>query len=571
MLLKRLLLLCTLVMLMLAALSTSAQTRTPTPTLTPSPTPRTRTVNTSRLRNATRGLQLNAAADEFPPACWQPSSDVAGWNVANPVASGQLTEQSALNRNDGALMRITEAYFPAICSTQPLSGAAAVSPGGRTVTPLTWTYDGTPLHYEGFFDPYNVVQLPLSAYREPGIWRLSVTGPQPYEIQIRVPPANGPFGLLDPFNGGYLVGGFTPGERVLGILYGSTNDELIDAFEITIDGSGYGAIDGFRFQPPAALYLVGNQGHGLYYPAGTVLFGGERTDIPGIEDGLQPDDVYAYLRANYFEGGDVSASSVTGTCGPFSLRLFVGGQAQRAGNTNVRIRNNPSRSAQQIGLINNNTPAAVLDGPQCVDNVPWWQINYNGVIGWAAEAADGLILLAPAGGSAPPANNNPPPANNVPSATPFVPTLIPTEVPVVSTSGLEHWQTPTYGTYDLVSGFTPDPYPVGVTSGGSVNVSYLGGSCVGYATGAPDVSLNYTSGSFPFLRIYFIGDGDATLIVNDASGGWHCNDDSYGSRNPSLDFGSPASGQYDIWLGSYSAGTFVGGTLYFTELENNHP
>lgn len=564
---KRLLLLCTLIICMMTALATSAQTRTPTP----SPTPRTGAVNRSALRSTTRGLQLNAAADELPPACWLPSENVTGWNVANPVASGQLTDQPALNRNDGGLIRITEAYFPAICSTQPLSGAAAVSPGGTSVTPLTWTYGGSPLHYEGFLDPYYVAQLPLTAYREPGIWRLSVSGPQPYEIQIRVPPANGPFGLLDPVNGGYLVGGFTPGERVLGILFGSTNDELIDAFELTIGASGYGSIADYRFEPPAVVYLIGNQGHGFYYPLGTVLYGGERTDIPGIDDGLQPDDVYAYLRSSYFGAIDGSSSvPAASTCGGFTLRLVVGGQARRAGNTNVRIRANPARGAQQLGLINNNTPAAVLDGPQCVGDVPWWQVNYNGIVGWAAEAADGLILLAPVR-SAPPVNNNPPPVGNAPTVPPLEPTLAPTEVPVVSSATLEPWQGPTYGTYDLVSGFSPDPYPVGLTSGGSVDVSYLGGGCVGFAANNPDVRLNYTGGGFPMLRVYFIGAGDTTLIVNDASGGWHCSDDSFGGSNPSLDFGSPASGQYDIWVGSYSAETFVSGTLYFSELDSNHP
>lgn len=263
-------------------------------------------------------------------------------------------------------------------------------------------------------------------------------------------------------------------------------------------------------------------------------------------------------------------------CGGYTTRLTRGGQAQRSRGNNVRIRSNPSRSAQQIGTINSNTAVAVLDGPQCVDNVPWWQVNYNGVIGWAAEAADGLTLLVPVG-SAPPANN-PPAGNtgNVPTivpTVPFVPTnppvFIPTEVPPAPAGTLNYGASPNYGTVDLVSGFSPDPYPVGITSGGSVDVAYLG--CVGYATFAPDFRLYYTGGSFPLLRIYFIGSGDTTLIINDPGGGWHCIDDSYGTTNPSLDFSSPMSGQYDIWVGSYSAGVNVGGTLYITELDGNHP
>lgn len=565
-------LLFSLLFLCFAAASVDAQR-----TSTPSPTPRRGAVNRTRVRNVVRGLQLNAAADEYLPACWTPSASVSAWNVANPLTSGQLTDLSFLSRGDDVVMRIAEAIFPAICSTEALTGAVVISPGGATLPALSWTYDGTPPHYEGFTDPYNVAQLPLAAYRQPGVWRLSVSGPQPYEIQIRVPAPSGPFALLDPINGGYLIGGFTPGENVLGVLYSSLNDDLQDAFEFTVDANGYGSIDGHRFEPPAALYLVGDRGSGWYYPFGTVLFGGDRTDIPGIEDGVQPDEMYALLRSVYFDASSPPPVAQAATCGGVTLRLAVGGQARRAGNTNVRIRNNPSRSATQIGLINNTTPVSVLAGPQCVSGVPWWQVNYNGIVGWAAEAADGLTLLAPVG-SAPPPANNVPPGGNVPTLVPtvrFVPTdtpvFIPTDPPVVSTGTLDFGAAPNFGSVDLTSGFSPDPYAVGLVSGGSVDVSYLGGACVGYATAAPDFRLHYTSGGFSLLRIYFVGGGDTTLIINDPFGGWHCSDDSFGALNPSLDFGSPASGQYDIWVGSYSVGTSVSGTLYVTEQEGNHP
>jgi hypothetical protein len=267
-----------------------------------------------------------------------------------------------------------------------------------------------------------------------------------------------------------------------------------------------------------------------------------------------------------FEPAPVAPSGLV--CGGYTTRLVVGGQAQRAGGTNVRIRNNPSRSAQQIGLINNNTPAVVLDGPQCVDNVPWWQLNYNGIVGWAGEAADGLILLAPAGNVPAVQPTQPPPQPVLPTHTPVV--IVPTAPPPAA-SGLNYGLSPNFGSAALASGFTPDPYTVGITSGGSVDASYLGGSCLGFATSAPHFRLKYTSGSFPLLRFYFIGSGDTTLIINNPNGGWHCVDDSYSTLNPTIDFNSPASGQYDIWVGSYSSGNFVSGTLYITEVDSNHP
>lgn len=136
---------------------------------------------------------------------------------------------------------------------------------------------------------------------------------------------------------------------------------------------------------------------------------------------------------------------------------------------------------------------------------------------------------------------------------------------------LDFSKPPNYGSTSLTSGFVPDPFTVGITSGGSVNVSYLGGGCTGFATSAPDFSVNYTAGAFPTLRFYFVGNGDTAMIVNDPTGTYRCADDSFGTLNPTIDFNSPSSGRYDIWIASFSAGTFVSGTLFVTENTGNHP
>jgi hypothetical protein len=44
-----------------------------------------------------------------------------------------------------------------------------------------------------------------------------------------------------------------------------------------------------------------------------------------------------------------------------------------------------------------------------------------------------------------------------------------------------------------------------------------------------------------------------------------CNDD-YGGLNPMVEINNPQPGQYDIWVGSYTSGQYVGGTLKITEL-----
>jgi hypothetical protein len=66
------------------------------------------------------------------------------------------------------------------------------------------------------------------------------------------------------------------------------------------------------------------------------------------------------------------------------------------------------------------------------------------------------------------------------------------------------------------------------------------------------------------------GSGDTTLLINDASGNWHCNDDSSG-LNPMVSINNPPSGQYDIWVGSYRAGENLSSQLFITELRSQTP
>ena len=109
-------------------------------------------------------------------------------------------------------------------------------------------------------------------------------------------------------------------------------------------------------------------------------------------------------------------------------------------------------------------------------------------------------------------------------------------------------------------------------------MSDLGESgCYGYATAGPSIDVNYTAGSAPLLRFYFVADNpgdDTVIIVSDAQGAWVCDDDydySGGIVDPTVDFANPSGGTYDVWVASYHSGETISGTLYITELEANHP
>ncbi len=146
----------------------------------------------------------------------------------------------------------------------------------------------------------------------------------------------------------------------------------------------------------------------------------------------------------------------------------------------------------------------------------------------------------------------------------------PVECTPVASTTLDYTKSPIYGSADLGNGFTPDPHTVGFTAGGPVDASYLGGGCSGFATSAPDFRFNYTSGA-SLLRLYFIGAGDTTMVINDPVGTFHCADNSFATLNPTIDFNNPASGSYDVWIGSHASGTVVAGTLSLTGLAGNHP
>lgn len=140
-------------------------------------------------------------------------------------------------------------------------------------------------------------------------------------------------------------------------------------------------------------------------------------------------------------------------------------------------------------------------------------------------------------------------------------------------SGINYACTPNYGEVSLASGFTPDPFTIHMTSGGSINVLEQGlpAECRGNVTTAPDFRLRLTSNSAR-LRIYFVADtsgSDTTLMVNSSNATWLCNDDyPNASLNPLVEISNAAAGQYDIWVGSFSSGEFVSGTLYITELDS---
>ena len=137
----------------------------------------------------------------------------------------------------------------------------------------------------------------------------------------------------------------------------------------------------------------------------------------------------------------------------------------------------------------------------------------------------------------------------------------------------QNWQgSPTYGEYTLSTGFTPDPASYALTAGGSNTATDIDPGCRGFIADSPDVRVQFTAGSLP-LRFY-VDDpthADTTLVINGPDGQWYCNDDWGSTLQPVVDFTPAQSGQYDIFVGSYSEDEYPSVNLYVTELTSNAP
>ncbi len=77
-------------------------------------------------------------------------------------------------------------------------------------------------------------------------------------------------------------------------------------------------------------------------------------------------------------------------------RLTVGQLARVTPGTPNRLRATPSTRGDILDLMPGGTVLRVLDGPICAEDFSWWQVDYNGVIGWTVEGMNFDYWLEPA-------------------------------------------------------------------------------------------------------------------------------------------------------------------------------
>lgn len=127
--------------------------------------------------------------------------------------------------------------------------------------------------------------------------------------------------------------------------------------------------------------------------------------------------------------------------------------------------------------------------------------------------------------------------------------------------------TPNYGEIRLSPGFTPDPVLTSVQAGGSINANARLKNCSGYISSAPDLRLHWNGNGTLNLKISAVSNSDTTLVINGPNGEWYCDDDSGEDSNPSVALPS-ISGQYDIWVGTFSSGNARPAVVSISELSS---
>jgi Tol biopolymer transport system component len=76
-------------------------------------------------------------------------------------------------------------------------------------------------------------------------------------------------------------------------------------------------------------------------------------------------------------------------------RLVIGGQGRATPGPATNLRATPSTRGTFVGQVSEGQIFDVLDGPVCADGYAWWQITFDGLVGWTAEGLPREYWLEP--------------------------------------------------------------------------------------------------------------------------------------------------------------------------------
>jgi uncharacterized protein YraI len=95
-------------------------------------------------------------------------------------------------------------------------------------------------------------------------------------------------------------------------------------------------------------------------------------------------------------GGQTGGTSDTTACqGLPAPQLTAGGQGQVTPGLPNKVRSEAGSGAAQVGAIPGEGVFQVIGGPTCADGLWWWQVNYNGLMGWTANGDSAEYWVQP--------------------------------------------------------------------------------------------------------------------------------------------------------------------------------
>lgn len=144
-------------------------------------------------------------------------------------------------------------------------------------------------------------------------------------------------------------------------------------------GGEFSVIDGPRCASGISFWLVDYNG-----------LQGWTAEGQGTEYFVISDGVPAVDAVNSTPIGSTAIPEPTGiptfTCNGVTSRLYVGLTAQVTPGLPNNLRAQPGESGQYLGEIPPVSPFTIVGGPECNSNLLWWQVNYQGTVGWTGEA-----------------------------------------------------------------------------------------------------------------------------------------------------------------------------------------
>ena len=259
----------------------------------------------------------------------------------------------------------------------------------------------------------------------------------------------------------------------------------------------------------------------------------------------------------------------------------------------INVRGGPGTNFSIVGSLLPSSTGLVLGR---LGDKSWYRVSANGVLGWVSASVvntggdcAGISIVAaptPIPPAVPPANDSSSGGDNHASGDNSgagsntgeggnggdntggsgsagvrqPPALNFTQAPPVAGTFLNYGAAPIYGALNLTPSFTPDPYGVDMTPGGSVDVSYLGDFCSGFATTAPDVRINISGsdkseqGTLWFR--YVAANANYVIVVRSPNGAYSCS-----TTRGALGMKGGINGTWYVWIAGSVANTPVSGTL----------